>query len=107
MVNPAEAKANILRDEVFLAVDELHKIQQDMLGKLEEAREILRSFPAEARRAEAYWLSSIRKALTIDGFLGEAMVTMQDTIGEIEAGDDGDDDGLDKLRTAIREDARY
>jgi len=69
-----------LRDKV----NRLWEIQEEMLGLLGEARELLRGTRAYDR-ADAYWLAHIRVALgSGHGYLDRSMCSMEDTISELE-----------------------
>lgn len=70
----------------------LEEIKDEMLGLLGEAEGLIRDEAKgmEYERARSYWLAHIETALTNDhGYLGGSMVTMQDTIQELEEAEDG------------------
>lgn len=71
----------------------LKEIQREMLDLLDEASRIVRAAGGgHHERARVYWLAHIESALHRDhGYLGGSVVTMEDTISEIEDGD-GDDE---------------
>jgi hypothetical protein len=73
---------------------ELFDIQEEILELLERARFLLHSAPDMAyQRATAYWLAHAKMAITKEhGYLGGSMVTMEDTIQEIIAAGEPDDE---------------
>ncbi len=76
-------------------VDELREIQVQMLECLEQAKTLIKQSGQEMtlQRAESYWLAHAKIALTNDhGYLGGSMVSMEDTIAEIEAATEDDED---------------
>ena len=74
------------------AADELREIKEQMLELLSDAQTVLREAPEIVKaRAEAYWRAHIRCAIDNEhGYLGRSMVTLQDTIDELEGAGDGD-----------------
>ncbi len=76
-------------------IDELREIQAQMLECLEQAKTLIKQSGQEMtlQRAESYWLAHAKMALTNDhGYLGGSMVSMEDTIAEIEAAAEDEDD---------------
>lgn len=76
-------------------VDELREIQVLMLESLEQAKTLIKQSGLEMtlQRAESYWLAHAKMALTNDhGYLGGSMVSMEDTIAEIEGATEDDED---------------
>ncbi len=76
-------------------VDELREIQVQMLECLEQAKTLIKQSGQEMtlQRAESYWLAHAKMALTNDhAYLGGSMVSMEDTIAEIEAATEDDAD---------------
>ena len=74
-------------------VDELGEIQSQILELFEQARGLLRrnGLQGALMRAESYWIAHITTAASNDhGYLGKSMVSLQDTIDEIENGEDDD-----------------
>ncbi|WP_347252873.1 hypothetical protein [Dokdonella sp.] len=74
-------------------VDELGEIQSQILELVEQARGLLRrnGLHGALMRAESYWIAHVTTAVTNDhGHLGKSMVSLQDTIDEIEDGEDDD-----------------
>lgn len=74
-------------------VDELGEIQSQILELVEQARGLLRrnGLHGALMRAESYWIAHITTAASNDhGYLGKSMVSLQDTIDEIENGEDDD-----------------
>lgn len=74
-----------------VVVDELGEIQSQILELVEQARGLLRrnGLHGALMRAESYWIAHITTAATNDhGYFGKSMVSLQDTIDEIEDGDD-------------------
>ena len=72
------------------AAEELEFIQEEMLGLLSQAENVVRG-TSEASSAQAYWLAHIETALTNDhGYLGGSMTTMQDTIEALRNNDEED-----------------
>ena len=79
-------------------VDELGEIQSQILELVEQARGLLRrnGLHGALMRAESYWIAHITTAVTNDhGYLGRSMMSLQDTIDEIEDGE-GHDDATDR-----------
>ena len=65
-------------------IQRLKDIQEEMLGLLAEADQLLRGTPAY-QRAKSYWLAHVETALTNShGYLGGSMCSMEDTITELE-----------------------
>jgi hypothetical protein len=64
---------------------ELFDIQEEILGLLERATNLLHNAPDMTyQRATAYWLAHAKMAITREhDYLGGSMVTMDDTIQEI------------------------
>ena len=74
-------------------IDELGEIQSQILELVEQARGLLRrnGLHGALMRAESYWIAHITTAASNDhGYLGKSMVSLQDTIDEIENGEDDD-----------------
>lgn len=74
-------------------VDELGEIQSQILELVEQARGLLRrnGLHGPLMRAESYWIAHIMTAASNDhGYLGKSMVSLQDTIDEIDDGEDDD-----------------
>ena len=73
------------------AADDLREIKEQMRELLDQAKAILGDAPQITRqRAEAYWMAHIRCALDDDHeFAGGSMVTLQDSINELEDPGDG------------------
>ncbi len=68
-------------------INRLREIQEEILDLLHEAKGIISDYPGASSRAEAYWLAHAKMAITNEhGYLGGSMVTMEDTINEIEEG---------------------
>jgi hypothetical protein len=69
------------------AAEQLQEIQEQMLHLIREARQILRGIGGfTEKRAESYWIPHIKTALTNNHeFLSSSMVTMADTIEELQA----------------------
>jgi len=80
------------------AIDRLREIQSEIEELLDEAMHCIRDAGGSTAQADAYWKAHIICALRNDHeYLGGSMVTMQDTIEELESGgespdDDGDED---------------
>ena len=75
-------------------LDRLHEIQEEMLDLLSEARGILsKDAPRSVReRAKAYWLAHAEMALTNEHqYLGGSMCSFEDTLGELERGEEEDE----------------
>jgi hypothetical protein len=78
------------------AIDRLREIQGEIGELLDEALHCIRDAGGSTAQADAYWKAHIICALRNDHeYLGGSMVTMQDTIEELESGDEPspDDDG--------------
>jgi hypothetical protein len=76
-------------------IDELREIQVQMLECMEQAKTLIKQSGLEMtlQRAESYWLAHAKMALTNDhGYLGGSMCSMEDTIAEIEAATEDDED---------------
>ncbi|MGA4423081.1 hypothetical protein ACI2UY_23340 [Ralstonia nicotianae] len=76
-------------------VEELTEIQQQMLELIENARGLLKAggFGSALDRAEDYWIAHLITAISDDhGYLGRSGCTLQDTIEEIENGEDEEKD---------------
>lgn len=76
-------------------VDELGEIQSQILELVEQAGGLLRrnGLHGALLRAESYWIAHITTAVSNDhGYLGGSMVSLQDTIEEIEEEDDTAED---------------
>ena len=72
-------------------VDELGEIQSQILELVEQARALLRrnEYEGALMRAEAYWIAHVTTAISNNhGYLGKSMVSLQDTIEEIENDED-------------------
>jgi hypothetical protein len=72
-------------------VDDLGEIQSQILDLVEQARALLRrnELQGALRRAESYWMAQVITAISNNhGYLGKSMVSLQDTIEEIENNDD-------------------
>ncbi len=68
-------------------VDELGEIQSQILELVEQARALLRNNELQGAlmRAESYWIAQVITAISNNhGYLGKSMVSLQDTIEEIE-----------------------
>jgi len=76
-------------------VEELTQIKEQMLDLIENVRGILKAggFGSALARAEDYWMAHLTCAISHDhGYLGRSGCTLQDTIEEIESGEDEEDD---------------
>jgi len=75
-------------DSYFEDIERLEEIRERMHELLEEAEEIVRNFEGgdmAYQRAKSYWLAHIKTALDDEhDYLGGSMVTMEDTINEME-----------------------
>lgn len=74
-------------------VDELGEIQSQILELVDQARGLLRcnGLQGALMRAESYWIAHVTTAISNNhGYLGKSMVSLQDTIDEIEDGEDDD-----------------
>ncbi len=72
-------------------VDELGEIQSQILESVEQARALLRrnELQGALMRAESYWIAQVITAISNNhGYLGKSMVSLQDTIEEIENDED-------------------
>ena len=72
-------------------VDELGEIQSQILELVEQARALLRrnELQGALMRAESYWIAHVTTAISNNhGYLGKSMVSLQDTIEEIENDED-------------------
>ena len=72
-------------------VDELGEIQTQILELVEQARALLRNnqYQGALARAESYWIAHVTTAISNNhGYLGKSMVSLQDTIEEIENDED-------------------
>ena len=72
-------------------VDELGEIQSQILELVEQARALLRrnELQGALMRAESYWIAQVTTAISNNhGYLGKSMVSLQDTIEEIENDED-------------------
>jgi hypothetical protein len=72
-------------------VDDLGEIQSQILDLVEQARALLRrnELQGALMRAESYWIAQVITAISNNhGYLGKSMVSLQDTIEEIENNDD-------------------
>ena len=73
------------------AIDRLREIQSEMEELLIEALQCIREAGGSTAQAEAYWKAHIVCAIRNDhGYLGGSMVTLQDTIEDLETGEDDD-----------------
>ncbi|MCK4120548.1 hypothetical protein G7939_04655 [Ralstonia solanacearum] len=76
-------------------VEELTEIKEQMLELIENARGLLKSggFGSALDRAEDYWIAHLTMAISDDhGYLGRSGCTLQDTIEELESGEDEEKD---------------
>ncbi|MBT1536434.1 hypothetical protein B7R78_0004565 [Ralstonia solanacearum] len=76
-------------------VEELIEIKAQMLDLIENVRGVLKAggFRSALDRAEDYWMAHLTCAISHDhGYLGGSGCTLQDTIEEIERGEDEEDD---------------
>ena len=72
-------------------VDELGEIQSQILELVGQARALLRrnGLQGALMRAESYWIAQVITAISNNhGYLGKSMVSLQDTIEEIENDED-------------------
>lgn len=72
-------------------VYELQEIQSEILERVNRAKGLLKAsgFEGALMRAESYWMAHVICAVTDDhGYLGGSLITMQDTIDEIETAED-------------------
>lgn len=69
-------------------IERLREIGEEIENLVGEADNILMEYSEAHARAQAYWMSHIKGALYGRG----SMVTLEDTIEELEEGDDEDDD---------------
>jgi len=74
--------------------EQLRYIQEEILEQVRLAKALLRNAPTLTRqRAESYWLPQLTMALSKEhDYLGGCMVDMEDTINELEADDQGEQD---------------
>lgn len=73
-------------------LERLVEIKDEMLELLNETRRLLQG-TSEEDRARSYWWAHIRMAIDNDhGYLGGSMVTIQDTIEELENEVNGNQD---------------
>lgn len=77
----------------------LEELYEEITDKVQEVREIVMYLSRGgatahvAARAKAYWLAQITTALSSNhDYLGGCMCTMEDTINELNASLEGDDD---------------
>ncbi|MCL9851882.1 hypothetical protein RSP673_019450 (plasmid) [Ralstonia solanacearum P673] len=76
-------------------VEELTQIKEQMLDLIENVRGVLKAggFGSALDRAEDYWIAHLTCAISHDhGYLGGSGCTLQDTIEEIESGEDEDEE---------------
>ncbi|WP_259341490.1 hypothetical protein [Ralstonia solanacearum] len=76
-------------------VEELIEIKAQMLDLIENVRGVLKAggFRSALDRAEDYWMAHLTCAISHDhGYLGGSGCTLQDTIEEIERGEDEDEE---------------
>ncbi|MDB0568904.1 hypothetical protein LBW52_23155 [Ralstonia solanacearum] len=76
-------------------VEALTQIQEQMLDLIENVRGILKAggFGGALDRAEDYWIAHLTCAISHDhGYLGRSGCTLEDTIEEIESGEDEDEE---------------
>lgn len=76
-------------------INELREIQVQMLECLDQAKALIKLSGQDMtlQRAESYWLAHAKIALTNDhSYLGGSMCSMEDTIAEIEATTEDDED---------------
>ena len=78
------------------AIDRLREIQEEIEELVGEAMKCIRTAGGSTAQADVYWKPHIIGALRNDhGYLGGSMVTMQDTIEELESqGDDDEEESL-------------
>ena len=72
-------------------VDELGEIQSQILELVEQARALLRNnqYQGALMRAESYWIAQVISAISNNhDYLGKSIVSLQDTIEEIENDED-------------------
>lgn len=77
------------KEELCEGVERLKQIKDKMLRSLEEAENIITELAGRKslihQRAESYWLAHATTAITKESrWLGGSMVTMEDTIQELE-----------------------
>ena len=72
--------------------ERLNEIKEQMLELLEEAKDIIpEGMPKE--RAKAYWFAHVKTALLKEHeYLGGSLVTMDDTINELEGEEDEEEE---------------
>jgi len=79
------------RDDIVM---ELQDIQNEILERVNRAKELLKDngYEGALMRADSYWIPHIVCAVTNDhGYLGGSLITMQDTIEELENADDDEE----------------
>ena len=72
-------------------VYELQEIQSEILERVNRAKELLKAsgFEGALMRAESYWMAHVITAVSNDHYyFGGSMVSLQDTIDEIETAED-------------------
>lgn len=76
--------------------DRLKEIKDQVKDQISEAKDLLRFVkPIIKERAKAYWLPQIETALDNDhNWLGNSMFTMEDTIEDLDCGEEDEDDFL-------------
>ena len=82
--------ATATRDDL---VYELQEIQSEFLELVNRAKGLLKAsgFEGALMRAESYWMAHVITAVSNDHYyFGGSMVSLQDTIDEIENGEDDD-----------------
>lgn len=74
--------------------ERLKEIKDQMKDQISEAKDLLRFVkPIIKERAKSYWLSQIETALDSDhNWLGNSMFTMEDTIEDLDCGEEDEDD---------------
>ena len=85
------------RDDVAY---ELAEIQAEILDLIDRAKGALKKggFTGALMRAESYWMAHVIGAVSNDhGYLGGSLISLQDTIDEIENCGDGDIEDEDDL----------
>jgi len=75
--------------EAHEAAADLLAVQEQIAALLEQAQMIIRNTPVESR-AEAYWVGHMKAAL--GGFGYSSMCSMEDTVAELEAICDEEED---------------
>jgi len=67
------------------AAEELRALAYEIYDTLEEMEDILREFPEELERAEAYWMAHIDGALlNLKGWMGGSFISLGDTLTILE-----------------------